>query len=158
MAITHYYSVKMEDGKEVRDTLKECSYCNQADVFDKNGKEIEHHFYKVNMKDKYAYEIFQHNSAGHKIGSEYYENDTLITKYEYQLDDKNRIASAKAIDVKTNNMIYGYQNKYDEKGNHYESVSLNSKGELTEFYRRKFNNNGIATSENIEDLDGNPTF
>ena len=105
MAITHYYSVKMENGKAVRDTLKECSYCNQADVFDKNGKEVEHHFYKTNMKDKYAYEVFQHNSEGHKIGSEYYEKDTLITKYEYQLDKKNRIASAKAIDMKTNNCL-----------------------------------------------------
>jgi len=73
MNVIHYYSVKMENGIPVRDTLRECFYCNQGMVKDATGKELEQRFYKSDMKTIPYYEIYQHNAKGQKIGSHYYE-------------------------------------------------------------------------------------
>lgn len=158
MLVTHYYSIKKQGDSVVKDTLKECFSCNQALVYDESGKEVELRFYKSNMKDTYGYEVYNYDSEGRKTGSNYYENDSLTTKYRYTLDDKGRILVGKAYDAKTDKMLYGYQNKYDVEGNHVETGSMNSEGEIGNYYRRKFNDKGIVMFENIEDTNGNPTF
>lgn len=158
MLVTKYYSIKMENDRVVRDTVKECFSCNQAIVYDQSGKEIALRFYKRNMTDFYGYEEYEYDTLGRKIGSQYYENDTLRTEYRYALDSLGRIATSKAFDVKTDKMLYGTAYKYDQKGNQYESGSMTAKGEIVEFYRRTYNNQGIPIAENIEDLNGDPTF
>ncbi|MEM6380473.1 MAG: hypothetical protein AAF705_19975, partial [Bacteroidota bacterium] len=51
LKVTHYYSVKMEEDTPVRDTIKECFSCNQAEVYNNEGKLLALRFYKANMKD-----------------------------------------------------------------------------------------------------------
>lgn len=158
MLVTHYYSIKMVDGIAVRDSLKDCFSCNQAEIYDYTGKQTELRFYKANMEDMFGYEIYDFNDEGFKVGSKYYEGDSLTTIYKYDLDQNGRITKGLAYEANTGNLLYGYANEYDTNGNHVTTGSLNSKGEVIDYYRRTFNDNGIATMENIEDLEGNPTF
>ncbi len=158
MLFTHYYAVKMENGIPTRDTLMDCFHCNQAIVYDKTGKELELRFYKKNGKDKFGYEEYQYNTEGNKVGSKYFENDTLVSVYKYELDEQKNIAIGRAFDVNTDKMLYGYRHKYDAKDNQIETENLNGKDEIQDYYRRVFNEKGIVLSENIVDLDGNPTF
>ena len=154
--ITHYYSIKEENGEVVRDTIKNCFSCNQALIFDKSGKELELRFYKANMKDIYGYEVYEHDANGNKIGSNYYDIDSLTTEYKYELDKNNRIKIGRAFEIATGNLLYGYINLYDKNGNHIETGNMDAKGEVYQYYRRQFNKKGVAIRETIEDLEGNP--
>ncbi len=157
MLVTHYYTIKIEDNQAVRDSVKECFSCNQALVYDTNGREIALRFYKSDMEEVYGYEIYDYDSEGRKIGSSYYENDTIVTKYKYELDPEGRIAIGKAFDL-SGKMLYGYLNEYDSLGNHISVGSMDENGEVYEYYKRNFNANRIPITENIVDLDDNPTF
>ena len=44
MFLTQYYSIKMENGRAIRDTLKDCFSCNQAVIKNQSGKELERIF------------------------------------------------------------------------------------------------------------------
>ena len=158
MLVTHYYSVKMENGIAVMDSLKDCFSCNQAEVYDRNGRQTELRFYKSNMKDMFGYEVYDYNDKGYKTGSKYFEGDSLTTIYKYELDNDGRIIKGLAFNANTNEPLYGYKNEYDENGNHISTGSLNSKEEVLDYYKRTFNENGIVVLENIVDLDDNPTF
>lgn len=158
MLVTHYYSVKMENGIAVKDSLKDCFSCNQAEVYDRNGKQTELRFYKSNMTDMYGYEIYNYNDEGYKTGSKYFEGDSLTTIYKYDLDNEGRILKGLAFNAITNEPLYGYLNEYDENGNHISTGSLNSKEEVIDYYKRTFNDNGIVVLENIVDIEDNPTF
>jgi len=158
MAVKHYYSLVMDGDMAKKDTLKNCFSCNQATVKDGNGKEVERRFYYANMEDMYAYELFIHNDKNQKTGSNYYEKDTLVNNYRYVLDETGRILEGRAYDAITDTMKYGYINSYDTAGNHTRTAGLDSKGQVVDSYVRTFNENGVAVTENIEDVDGNVTF
>jgi len=158
MVLTQYYSAKVENGIPVSDTLMNCFHCNQVIVFNGKGQEIENRFYQADLKNKYGYEIFKHNKEGHKIGSDYFEKDSLVMEYRYELNADNTIKFSKAFNPKTGEMLYGDQRFYDEKGNCIADGNMNGKGEIVQYYRRVFNENGVPVNENIEDLDGNATF
>ena len=158
LKVTHYYSVKLEGEEAVRDTIKECFSCNQAEVYDAGGMQVALRFYKANMTDMYGYEVYTYDNNGNKTGSSYYEKDSLTTKYVYELDQKGRIYIGRAINPVSGDTLYGYKNEYDDRGNHIVTASMNGKDEILDYYRRTFNEGGVAITENIEDTEGNITF
>jgi len=56
--------------------------------------------------------------------------------------------------VKTNKLNYGYLYEYDESGNQISTGNIDSEGEVSEYYVRTFNENGVAITENVVDLEG----
>ena len=157
--IIHYYTVKMVDGMPVKDELKDCFSCNQGKVFDKNGRELELRFYKADMKSMYGYEKYLYNDKGQKIGSEYFDDKGVhTTNYKYEYDSLGRLKFSRAYDKKTGELKYGSRYDYDNRGNQYETASLNKEGEVNDFYRREYNIYGLPVLENIVDKDGKVTF
>lgn len=146
------------DGIPVRDTLKECFSCNQARYYNEEGVETELIFFKGNSTEQFGRDLYVYNDAGHKIGSKYFEKGEHIRNYKYTLDAMNRIHEGRAHDITTDTMEYGYRNKYDKDGNHIETATLNSKNEITDYYRRTFNQSGVPITEAIVGLDGKAIF
>ncbi len=156
--ITRYYTIAMDDGLPKKGSVMECFSCNQGLEYSREGKELFLRFYKADLDSLYGLEKYNYNEKGFKISSDYFENDSVVSRYEYELDELGRITLAKAIDQKTGQMIYGYQHKYNEEGLAVETGNLNSKGEPYEYYRRTFNINGLPVTENIVDLNDSITF
>lgn len=156
--ITRYYSLVTKDGIPQRDSLMECFSCNQGIEFDRDGRELALRFYKADLDSLYGFETYNYNEQGFKIGADYYENDSIVTKYTYKTDSHGRILVARAFDRKSGSMLYGYQNKYNVSGQAYETGNLNGDGEVYEYYQRTFNENGLPVTEDIADLEGNITF
>ena len=156
--IVRYYSVRETDSIAVRDTLKQCFSCNQSDVYDENGRLLEHRFYKGNSDAMFGYEVFEYNDLGQKIGSSYYEGDSLTTKYVYELDERGRVSVGRAYNAATDEMLYGYRYQYNDLGQDYETATLDETGTVYEYYRRTYNEAGVVIAENIEDLNDEPTF
>ncbi len=157
--IIHYYSVKMVDGMPVKNKLKDCFSCNQGRVFDKNGKELELRFYKADMKNVYGIDKYVYNKQGKKIGSEYFdEKGKHTTDYKYQYDALGRLKFSRAYSKETGKMLYGSEYDYDNRGNQYETASLNKDGEINDYYRREYNIYGLPVLENIVDKNNKPTF
>ncbi|MDN5212658.1 hypothetical protein QQ020_11400 [Fulvivirgaceae bacterium BMA12] len=156
--ITRHYTFKMIGGEPKKDSIKECFSCNQGIEYNKQGRELVLRFYKADLDSIYGYEIYKYNDWGQKIGSDYYENDSVVTSNVYELDSVGNIKISKAIDKKTGKMLYGYRHRYDERGNLFETGNLNAEGEVYEYYRYAHNEFGVVTTEEIVDLEGNPTF
>ncbi len=158
--ITHYYSLTMKNGVAMPDTLKDCFSCNQALIYDKGGKEKALVFYKDNMEDEFGREEYIYDIKGRKIGSNYFEGDSLTVKHIFEVDsvDTTRILAGLAVESATQRPLYGYRYQYDGNDNQYETANMNEINEVFEFYRRKYNGHGVVTSENIVDLKGNSTF
>lgn len=156
--ITHNYTFKMVGGEPQKDSVKECFSCNQGLEYDEAGKEIILRFYKSDLDSLYGYEVYKYNESGQKVGSDYYENDSVVTEYVYELDSLGRIEINKAIDKKSGTMLYGYRYRYDGQGHPFETGNLNADGEVYEYYRHAYNEFGVVTTEEIVDLEGNPTF
>lgn len=156
--ITRNYTFKMVGGEPQKDSVKECFSCNQGLEYDEMGREVVLRFYKSDLDSLYGYEVYRYNFAGQKIGADYYENDSIVTAYIYELDSLGRIQINRAIDRKTGEMLYGYRYRYDEAGNAFETGNLNADGEIYEYYRYAYNEFGVVTTEEIVDLEGNPTF
>lgn len=156
--ITHNYTFKMVGGEPRKDSVKECFSCNLGLEFDEMGREIILRFYKADLDSLYGYEVYKYNELGQKIGSDYYENDSVVTAYVYELDSLGRKQITRAIDKRTGKMLYGYRYRYDEQGLPFETGNLNADGEVYEYYRQAYNEFGVITTEEIVDLEGNPTF
>ncbi len=156
--ITRYYTIDTDDGVPKKGSIMECFSCNQGLEFDRDGKELVLRFYKADLDSLYGFERYNYNEQGFKISADYFENDTIVSRYEYELDAQGRIVIAKAIDQKSGQMLYGYQHKYDAEGLIYETGNLNAAGQPYEYYRRTFNAKGLPVTENIFDLNDSLTF
>ena len=110
------------------------------------------------MKDAYAHELFKHNGLDQKIGSTYYEKDTAISEYKYELDELGIIKEGRAFDLKTGKQNYGYKYSYDDQGNQITIANLNAIDSVYSYYQRTFNEDGITIAEQIEDTKGKPTL
>ena len=160
MKITKYYAVKMVDGLAQPDSVKECFSCNQALVFDESGKELENRWYKPNMEDLFAKDVYVYGVDGHKVGSEYFEADTLAALYNYDPDtlDASRTLMVRALHPSSKNLLYAYKYGYDESGNQFETTNYSQHERVDNIYRRRYNENGIVIEENILDPSGESYF
>ncbi len=156
--ITHDYTVKWTDGIPERDSLMNCFGCNQAIVYDTNGIETETRFYKKDMIKVYGTDFYLRNPEGLKTGSRYFEEGELITEYRYSYDSLKRLTQTLAYEPKSNTLLYGSVQYYDNENRPYKTANLNKDAVIQQYFIREYNENGIAIMENITDLKGNPTF
>lgn len=160
MRITRYHNVKIVDGMAQADSVKECFSCNQALVFDEAGKELENRWYKPNMEDLFAKDVYVYGSDGNKLGSKYFDADTLAALYSYDPDslDASRTVMVRARHPITKDLLYAYKYGYDESGNQSETTNYSQHEEVDNIYRRLYNENGIIVEENILDPTGESYF
>jgi len=160
MRITKYHHVKMVDGVAQADSVKDCFSCNQALVFDESGKEIENRWYKPNMNDLFAKDVYIYGQDGEKLGSEYFAADTLAAIYSYDADslDASRTSMVRAIHPISKNLLYAYKYGYDDAGNQFETTNYSQHETVDDIYRRTYNENGIVIEENILDPFGEAYF
>jgi len=160
MRITKYHAVEMVNGVAQVDSVKDCFSCNQALVFDEFGKEIENRWYKPNMTDLFAKDVYLYGQDGNKIGSEYFEADTLAAIYNYEPDSLNasRTMMVRALHPSTKNLLYAYKYGYDESGNQFETTNYSQYERVDNIYRRSYNENGVVIEENILDPTGESYF
>ena len=160
MKITRYHHVKMVDGLAQADSVKECFSCNQARVYDESGKEVENRWYKPQMDELFAKDVYVYGPDGNKLGSEYFEADTLAALYSYDPDtlDASRTLMVRARHPISKDLLYAYKYAYDKDGNQYETTNYSQHESVDNVYRRSYNENGIVVEENILDPLGESYF
>lgn len=107
----------------------------------------------------HGFEKYIYNDKGQKISSEYFdEKGVHTTDYKYEYDALGGRKFNRAYDKNTGKMLYGSEYNYDNRGNQFETASLNKDGEIRDYYHREYNIYSLPVLENIVDKDGKTTF